>query len=358
MSSTKIYTDKGWLNFNYLLDRDNASMVFITGARGVGKTFGALKAMLERDNNFVLLRRTAKEIQAIKQANLNPYAGVNAELGTDIRCFSASADSAIIADTIISEKGKAIPGEQRGFAVALSTFATIRSIGGADTKHIIYDEFIPEAHVRTIKNEADAFLNFYESINRNRELKGDSAVKAVCMANSNSLANPYYIELGIVSKVAEMHRNKQNYSYLQDLKIAIYDLSDSPISQAKKDTFLYKLADSTGSSRFYDMAIKNDYADVVKANIRSQKLSAYKPLVAVGEICIYRHKNPSVGDYPFYVSEHFSGNPPTYGKGSKDIARFARTYSFLPLAELNNSICYENEVVEVLLYRYLGLNEW
>ena len=38
---------------------------------------------------------------------------------------------------------------------------------------IIFAEFIPEAHERLIKNEAAALFNFYETINRNRELDGN-----------------------------------------------------------------------------------------------------------------------------------------------------------------------------------------
>ena len=348
-----LYHSAGWVNIDFVLNRDKAKFIFIVGARGTGKTYGALKYMKENDANFVLLRRTAKEVQAIKTDRLNPYSALNQDLGTEIKLWRLTQDIALIADTTYNQKGKAIAGTQRGIAVALSTFATIRSISSEQTKYIVYDEFIPESHVRQIKDEAAAFFNFYESINRNRELKGQPAVKALCMANSSQLANPYYMELGLVQKAADLQKKGKNYAYFPKEQIALYDLSDSPISKLKKDTFLYQ---ATQGSSFHDMAVDNIYTDVLNINIKTQLLSQYAPIIRVGELTIYKAKN-NQNPYSYYVSPHNSGSPSIFGSSSKELSRFRRIYPIFKILDIDNKICYENEVAQVLFNKYIGFDE-
>lgn len=348
-----LYQSAGWVDISYILNRDKAKFIFIVGARGTGKTYGALTYMLANDPNFVLLRRTAKEVQAIKTDRLNPYAALNAANGTNIKLWRMTQDIALIADTEYNEKGKPKAGKQRGIAVALSTFATIRSISSEATKYIVYDEFIPENHVRQIKDEAAAFFNFYESINRNRELKGEPAVKALCMANSSQLANPYYMELGLVQKAADLQKKHKNYAYFPKEQIAIYDLSDSPISQKKKETFLYQ---ATQGSTFYDMAVDNVYADVMNINVKTQVLNQYAPIIKVGELTIYKAKNAN-NQYPYYVSPHNSGTPNVFGSSVKELTRFRRVFPIFKILDIDNKICYENEVAQVLFNKYIGFDE-
>ena len=40
----KIYTEEGWVNWDYILDQE-ASFISVVGARGVGKTYGIFKKL-------------------------------------------------------------------------------------------------------------------------------------------------------------------------------------------------------------------------------------------------------------------------------------------------------------------------
>ena len=92
-----------------------------------------------------------------------------------------------------------------GYTSALSTFSNLRGFDGSNIKILLYDEFIPERHERLIKNEADAFFNVYETINRNRELQGGPPLIALCLSNSNSLASPIFTALNLVKTLERMH---------------------------------------------------------------------------------------------------------------------------------------------------------
>lgn len=348
------YLESGYPNMPEMLDRDGANMIFIIGARGTGKTFSILQEMTKRDKNFLLVRRTAKELKAIRSADLNPYKALNAETGTNIGMFSMGDDGALIATMEENEKGKLVPGEKYGIAVALSTFATIRSFSGNDVNYIVYDEFIPEEHVRTIKHEANALFNLWETVGRNRELQGRDPVKLVCMANSNHIANPYFIALGLVRKVAEMKRKKKHYCFFPGRKIAVYDLSDSPISEQKKNTALYQAVGTDND--FSRMALENEFHDLISANVQTMPLKLFSPIARVGEVCLYKHKNPGKGDYKYYVSNHVSGSPEVFGSSVKEQTRFQHVYKWLQFSEMFNEICYEDSVCEVIFHAYLGLD--
>ena len=83
---------------------------------------------------------------------------------------------------------------------------------------------------------------------------------------------------------------------------------------------------------------------------KSRPLNEYKPMAAIGEICIYRHKSKS----EFYVSAHKSGKPVQYTLSQSDIARFRKTYLWLQAAIICNQVYFEDKVVQILLDKYTG----
>ena len=50
----KIYTDEGWVNWDYILDQ-GASFISVVGARGVGKTYGIFKKLTGEKKKFIYL---------------------------------------------------------------------------------------------------------------------------------------------------------------------------------------------------------------------------------------------------------------------------------------------------------------
>ena len=210
---------------------------------------------------------------------------------------------------------------------------------------LIYDEFIPERHERPIKNEGAAFLNAYETINRNRELSGKPPLQVICLANANDLSNAIFIELGLVRKAEQMKRKGQEISVDRKRGIGIFMLSESPISDLKRNTALYRL---TSGSEFERMSIDNDFAGRDYANVVVRPLVEYRPVVAVGEICIYTHKNTN----KLYVSLHTTGSPPTYTSGEADLKRFSRAYSWVWMEYMENNVEFEEILCEILLTKY------
>lgn len=325
------YLDSGYFDVSRL-DRYTVPFAFVVGGRGVGKTFGALKYMLEHKQKFVYLRRTQTEIDLISQPAYNPFKPITGEV--TVKKLTKYTAGFYLEDDCI------------GYSLALSTVSHVRGFDASDVNYIIYDEFIPEAHARPIKEEGAALLNCYETINRNRELMGQPAVKLWCFANANRLNNPVFMSLGLINLATKLQDSKQVFYIDQQRGLLLLLLSNSPISQAKSETALYRLAHGTG---FDTMAIDNRLVSEGISTIGARKLSEYTLLCTVGEISIYRHKSKR----EYYVTSHRSGTAPEYTTSEADLVRFHRKFHWLLDAYLSCSIVFETVMDEYVLTGYL-----
>lgn len=335
----KLYDKNGYLNMEYVIETD-VPFIFVIGARAVGKTYGALKYVVVRDKKHILMRRTQAQCDVISKPEFSPYKSINIDCGTDIDLSQSISKNS----HAIMNLAKDSP--YMGFTCALSTVSNIRGLDASDCELLLYDEFIPEKHERPLKNEASAFFNAYETFNRNRELQGKPALKAVCLANSNDMGNPLFMALGLVLTVEKMLANGVEKWVDYSRGIAVFCVSDSKISEAKKNTALYKAVGE--DNEFSRMALSNEFSYDDTSREKSRRLVEYRPIVAVGELCIYRHK--SSGSY--YVTGHKSGNPKTYGTSSVELSRFQIDQRRLWVQYMNNNIEFENYYHELLFQKY------
>ena len=333
-----IYLSSGYVDIEKILSY-KLPFNFLLGGRATGKTYGALKTLYQTDTRFMLMRRTQAQCDLINKPEFNPYKAINQELGTDIQVKSISKYNSKIFEP-------AEDGEQLlGYTCALSTISNMRGFDASDCKLLIYDEFIPERHERPIKAEGSCFLNAYESINRNRELKGEPPLQVLGLANAFNIANPIFLELGLVGRCEKMKNNDQELFIDPERGILLVLLQHSKISKAKADTALYRL--SSGS--YKDMALSNDFIYNNSDSIRAQALKEYKLLCTVGEISIYRHKSKR----EYYVSEHRTGTAPVYKSDEVGIMRYRRKHGLvLAPAYVNNRVIFENILTKSLFELY------
>ena len=345
----KLYLDNGYLNIPGVLENEYTFNI-IVGGRGTGKTYGALKYVKENNIKFMFSRRTQEQVNLIKQPVFNPYKVLNNDMHWNVQVSPIGPKVYGFYDSFrdIDSGEYHMDNVPFGIIAAVSTFSNMRGFDASDVKVWLYDEFIKESKDKPIKEEGKAILNMYESMNRNRELKGEPPIKFLAMANSEDIANPLMIELGLVTVATRMQKNHQEQYFDKERSIALYLPQRSPISQQKAETALYKL---TKYSQFNKMALDNEFVDVDLTLVRSAKLSEYRPLVRVGEITVYQHKAGN----QYYVTDHHSGQCQTYTSGATDLKRFLRSYSWLWNAYLNGRVYFEEYLFQVLLEKYFGM---
>lgn len=340
-----IYLESGYLDIRGII-QIGMPFTFLVGGRGTGKTYGALEVMVEDKYKFMFMRRTQTQADLINKPEFSPFKSLNIDHEWQIGTAPITKYNSGFYHMKENEKGKLVPaGELLGITAALSTISNVRGFDASDVDIMLYDEFIPEKHERPIKNEGAAFFNAYETINRNRELKGVKPLQAICMANANNLANDIFMQLKIVRKAETMKRKGQEISIDKNRGICIIILDCSPISQKKQDTALYRLTDGTD---FGEMSINNNFSGEEVGKIKSRPLKEYKPIVTIGEITIYEHKSKR----EFYVSTHKLGSPKEYGVGEIERGRFRRIYSNLWTEYMCNTIEFEEYLCEILFTKY------
>lgn len=333
-----IYLNNGYIDIQRILSY-KMPFNFIVGGRGTGKTYGALLTAYENDIRFILMRRTQTQCDLINKPEFNPYKVINTDISSNITVKAISKYNAKIIEE--SENTEKI----LGYTCALSTISNMRGFDASDVKMLIYDEFIPEKHERPLKNEGSAFLNAYETINRNREITGADPLQVICLANAFNIANPIFLELGLVGKCEKMKNNGQELYIDKQRGILIVMILNSKISKAKADTALYRV--STGS--YADMALSNDFVYNSNENIKSLSLNEFKLMCSVGEISIYRHKSSR----KYYVSEHRTGSAPSFTSDEVNLMRYRKSYGLLLYsAYMKDNITFENMLTKSLFELY------
>lgn len=321
-----LYLNSGYLNFDFILAQKQP-FNFIVGGRGTGKTYGVLsKAAAGELGKIVYMRRTQAQADIISKPEFSPFRSIDDEITVKpVTKYNAGI-----------YKGES--GEPLGYIVALSTISNLRGFDMSDVDTLIYDEFIAERHERPIKQEGTAFLNCYETINRNRELQGRKPLTVICLANANNLSNPVFIELGLVSKAEKMERDKQEFSILPKRGIALFVLTESPISQAKSETAIYKL---TAGSEFYRMSIDNDFR-LDREGCGALPIKEFIPICTINNLTFYRHKSSAL----YYVADFKNGGCEMLSSSKQLLSR----YPFIKELVLSANIRYQNyEVKETFL---------
>ena len=333
----RLYDQAGWVNWDYIMDQPE-SIISVVGARGTGKTYGCFKWLIEHEQKFIYLRRLKSQLDECKKDAGNPFKKLNSDLCIEIKPFASGG-------TVLfnyEEKG----GVNVAVGVALSVVANVRGVDYSDYDYIVFDEFISSDGERPIRNEFQAFLNFYETVNRNRELEGKPAVKCIMLGNANRISNPYFTGWRCMRRVLNMIRGNQFVWRTDDRTRMIILLLSSPISEKKQDTVLYQNANRDFITMALDNAFRTD-----ETNIKSEPLKEFNHIVSVGEIGIYKHKSQR----RYYVSGT-TAKDPYYDAFGISLKMFQLDYYMLRVYYMvNKTVSFESFECELLFRDLFGL---
>lgn len=334
-----LYDENGWPTIAKFLARGNP-FNFIVGSRQIGKTYTSIKDVLSLNVPFIFLRKKETQLDAVlKDPKESPFVALQNDG---------------VADFNIRKNGKRYnifvnaEEEPRIMAAALSTFSNLRGFSGRRYQKILYDEFIGEKNEKPIPGEYSAFVNLYMTVNSVRELQGEKPVQCICLANSDQLLNPLFVGFKLVTIVEKMKRNKQNFWEDPKRGILIINAGDSPKSKAMEETALFRAIGT--DNEFSKMALYNEYTDFENDLVSPQNLKEYKPLIEVGEICIYKHKSKR----KYYACGHVSGSPKKYDVSDADLLRLRRDHVRLWFAYLSRNIVFESFIHKALFEKYFN----
>ncbi len=300
----------------------------IIGSRGVGKTYSTIDYMMSLDTPFIYLRNKATQIDTCCSAFGNPFKKWSKNTGREVT-IKATKDCGMIYERIADDDL-----QLRGYALPLSIFENMRGVDLSDVTHVIFDEFIERDRLKF--DQFSGFMNFYETVNRNRELEGEPPLQVFMLSNAQKLDSPILAGLDLVTQIENMVRTGQRNFTSGNVWLS---MPASAVSQAKKGTALYQIAQGT---KYYDEAIENKFANDSFYGIRRQPLIEYIGFACIDGIYLYRHKSNN----KYYACNTPCDNVPIYDSKVNTMLLYRSLYFTIGAAYSSGNLFFSDFMVK------------
>lgn len=275
---------------------------YIIGGRGIGKTFGTIDLFMNpefmKGSPFIYMRNKSIQLKESATKFGNPFKKWNKIRGRNVQIVPEGEHFVIIEK--MYEGKKLVKEDEYGYACSLSTFENLRGVDLSDVKYVLFDEFI---ELGTLNFDQFAtFSNFYETVNRNRELEGEPPLIVIFLSNAQKLDNPILTKYGLTTIIEDMFNTGMHTRSTRDYTIM---LPASHVSEQKKNTALYRMTQGT---EFYDEAINNAFANDSFTGIKKRKVIEYVGVCKIDDVYLYRHKH----DNHYYLTYTRVQNVPEF----------------------------------------------
>lgn len=223
-----------------------ATFNFLITSRGLGKTYGAIKMavkdFLKNGHEFIYLRRYKTEITS---ASKHLFDALN--LNKEFKDYTLLCEG----NKFFIQKHKSDDDDEKpekqlmGYAIALSTANILKSTNFASVRTIIYDEFLLGPGVfHYLPNEVEAFLDFYETVSRMRD------VRVFFLGNAITQSNPYFNYFRLTLPY------NSNFKTFKNGLIVVNYATNADYVEAKKIT---KFGQLIAGTHYSDYAVENDW---------------------------------------------------------------------------------------------------
>lgn len=246
-----------FLDFNKILSYGSL-LNFIIAERGVGKTYGAKK--------FIVNHFKSKHKQSVYVRRYNRELQESLKKGKDMIFFNQIKKEFPNDKLTNSNDLLLCNGDTCGYCIPLSTSNILKSVSFEDVDTIIFDEFIiDKGCYHYLQNEVVMFMELIETIAR---LKPN--IKVLLLGNAISITNPYFLELNL-----SLPYNSEYKIFKRDNKgqalILVYYGKNLKYREEKKKTRLGQLFDGT---KYGEYAIDNKMLRDSKSFIKKKSSNA------------------------------------------------------------------------------------
>ena len=259
----KLLAENDYYDYGHVLSY-HAPWMFVVGARGLGKTYGAKKLVIgdwiKKRWQFIYLRRTAEE-----QKNKGTWFADIAEQYPELE-FRVSGNQAEChwlddRDATADKHGKKRPTWHiMGYFIALSQAGQVKSVAYPKVRTIVFDEIFPD-NMRYLGGEVTALEEFYNTVDR-----WNDRVRVIMCSNAVTLANPYFSAFNINLK-PQLDNRTQYQRYCDGfimVELADYGGFSAKVATSKFGQFLRRYDEN-----YANYAINNDFRDSATPVMRS-----------------------------------------------------------------------------------------
>lgn len=222
-----LYLDNGYINFEWIRSL-KCTIVLLIGPRGTGKTYSILNYFYDKKIPIIFGRRKYTQLQMCAGDDTSMYKVISRDHNKNIGATEVDQNYFIFEDE---------DGFRPAIGVALSKLYNMRGIDASGYKDIYFDEITPEPLEIVRHREAEAFLNMYETFNRNRELEGSPPMNIILTGNADRLDIPILRALNLIPIVERMVISNQEIYIDKRRSIAAFYLINSKIAEKKLEHF-------------------------------------------------------------------------------------------------------------------------
>ena len=274
-----------WYSYNKVLSY-NAMLNFILGERGVGKSYGIKKYVINRfkkkNRQFIYLRRYQTELdKSLKDNEFFKDIAKDPDFKNDK--FTIKGDKFLV------------NGKIAGYAIPLSKASIFKSVPFPNVDIIIFDEFLIDNQTyKYLHDEPEKLLDFMETVGRLRD------IQTFMLGNSITIVNPYFDYFNI-----SLPYNSDIKTFKNGLILINY-IKNEVYREVKHNTKFGKLTEGTP---YADYAIDNkmllDNNNFIKKKSKTSKFFY--------SLLINNHKYGVWLDYDdgsMYICKSFNENNP------------------------------------------------
>lgn len=310
------------------------SLNILIGARRIGKTFSILDYLVnETDGLFIYMRNKDTQIDSCCTKFGNPFKKYNQVTGRNIYIKNAKECGYIYDGTTDDEEARLI-----GYATALSTFDNLRGVSLDDVSDVFFDEFIEKR--KLLFDQFAAFMNFYDTVNDNREAEGREALRVFMASNAQKLNSSILAGYNLIAPIEGMLSSGQrNFSRG---KIWVTFPYAAIIEERKK----MGLSEEIEGSRYYEETINNKFANDDFTGISKKKIIEYVGIAEVDGIYIYKHKSNGT----LYACNIPCDNVNHYNSSVNRLLLMAGLYPAIASAYAENKLFFSDFTTKAALF--------
>lgn len=264
----------------------------VFGGRNTGKTYSTLKGAVENGHTFVYVKRTVKDVQLIcagmrgrnfknmaADMDLSPFKSINRDTGWNIRAVQIFEGLGAFFEC--DEDGNP-SGHPIGYILALSAISKFKGFDLSECDWLIFDEFVPKIYDRVLRGEGEELLDLYKTIGRDREHRGQSALKLICLANADNASSAVTNTLEITDQIVRMSMQTEAFDYDEERGILVRRLIDNlTFKEREAQSKIYKAMKDTNWGR---MALDNEFGFNDFSNVQKINLKGCRPMYS------FKHK--------------------------------------------------------------------
>lgn len=220
-------------------DSYNPIITILVGGRGIGKTYQVKKRILNEfsrsKKRFLYVRRYDDELNVCPDL----FNDINRDLNISVE---------------YKRKHFYLDGEDVGQTIALSQAQNLKGVSLPSIGTIFYDEFCLEKPTsRYLPDEPRILLSLYQTINRDREIRGDKPLRVYMCSNFTTENNPFFMDWDI-------HFNKSGECVKKDAEgrvfLVAHMLDSREFENAQKSLLSTHMIETLDKS-YSDYSIRN-----------------------------------------------------------------------------------------------------